>query len=57
MKKFYFTLTALLAVLITATPSPAQNRKYDDYKEKVDSLQKAMVAILEFNNSTIPTMC
>ena len=56
MKKFYFTLTALLAVLITATPSPAQNRKYDDYKEKVDSLQKAMVAILEFNNSTIPTM-
>ena len=56
MKKFYFTLTALLAILITATPSPAQNRKYDDYKEKVDSLQKAMVAILEFNNSTIPTM-
>ena len=56
MKKFYFTLTALLAVLITATPSPAQNRKYDDYKEKVDSLQKAMVAILEFNNSTIPAM-
>ena len=56
MKKFYFTLTALLAVLITATPSAAQNRKSGDYKEKVDSLQKAMVAILEFNNSTIPTM-
>lgn len=46
----------IIAVLFVALPSFAQNRKYDDYKEKVDSLQQAMVAVLEYSNSTIPAM-